>query len=788
MEFPQPFGKYTLVRPLASGGMAELFLAHQAGAGGFEKEVVVKRLLSSHAENVDFVKMFLDEARIAARLTHPNIAQIFELGEYDGQHYIAMEYVPGVDLRRLCSQGIAAGDFLPLQHALRVIAEVCDALAYAHGRTDSNGAPLSIVHRDISPTNVLVTLEGGVKLVDFGIAKASNNLAVTRTGQIKGKFGYMSPEQVAGGVVDARSDVFAVGINLYELTLGRRLFRGESEVETLNDIENARVPRPTSISPDYPVALERVVMKALARSPDDRYPSARALQAALEEVIAQLGPRSTRATLALYVQSLFPTGVLPDLRPAPRAATGAGVGVSLTPNLTMEPSIDELIAVEASGIAPGPAPMRPRPPALPSDFTPFSLMPSDVQATRGLPAQSSSILMRPAPPDAPLPIRDVDEAEIAVRRPSRYRSLALLGLLAVAAVFGLRALFSDEASDPQARLDSPVSLARSLPTAPPTAPLAVITAPPTEAPRLAILRLETTPPGARIVVNGNILNATTPASLQTLAGAPSTVRFLMAGFRPFETRVTPTTDGTDVRVSLERGKPETAGLRIESSPPGATLLMNGVPVGATPVHLEKVAAGVGLTLRLEKPGFTPHVVLFSLIAGESREIALTLEAESGPRSTSVLSIESIPLGADVRDVLVDGGKASLGKTGADPVKYARPLDGHTRLRASLPGYPDVEADVDLKQPYYTLYLRFPPKKAAFGQLSLGGVAGLTVYVGPEEVGVTPLKALKVEAGEHDVVLVEQATGARVEAKVRIDADKVVTRTVVREGPATLRLQ
>jgi len=788
MEFPQPFGKYTLIRPLASGGMAELFLAHQAGAGGFEKEVVVKRLLASHAENVDFVKMFLDEARIAARLTHPNIAQIFELGEYDGQHYIAMEYVPGVDLRRLCSQGIAAGDFLPLQHALRIVAEVCDALAYAHGRTDTNGVPLGIVHRDISPTNVLVTLEGGVKLVDFGIAKASNNLAVTRTGQIKGKFGYMSPEQVAGGVVDARSDVFAVGINLYELTLGRRLFRGESEVETLNDIENARVPPPSTISPDYPPALERVVMKALARSPDARYASARALHAALEEVIAQLGPRSTRGTLAHYVQGLFPAGVLPEVRPSPRGAAAGGVGVSLTPNLTMEPSIDELIAVEASGIAPGPATPRARPPALPSDFTPFSLMPSDVQATRGIPAQSSSILLRPAPPDAPLKVSEVDEAEIIVRRPSRYRNLALIGLLLVATVFGLRALFSDEASDPKARLDSPISLARSLPTAPPTAPLAVITAPPTEAPRLAILRLDTDPPGARVVVNGNILNATTPASLQTLADAPSTVRFLLAGYKPFETRVTPTAEGADVRATLVRGKPEIAGLRVESSPPGATLSMNGVPVGATPVHLEKVAAGVGLTLRLEKLGYAPHVVLFTLTAGESREIALALQAESGPRTSSVLNIESIPLGADVRDVLVDGGNTSLGKTGANPVKYTRPVDGHARLRASLPGYPDVEADVDLKQPYYTLYLRFPAKKAAFGQLSVGGVAGLTVYVGPDEVGVTPLKALKLEAGEHDVVLMEPATGARVEAKVRVDADKVVTRTAVREGPATLRLQ
>ncbi|MFZ4735056.1 MAG: protein kinase domain-containing protein [Bradymonadia bacterium] len=843
MEYPQPFGKYTLLRRIAVGGMAEIFLARQAGVGGFEKDVVVKRLLPSHAESVDFVQMFLDEARIAANLTHPNIAQIYDLGEQDDQHYIAMEYVHGVDLRRLCSQGIAEGNYLPIQHALRIMVEVCDALAYAHARTGKDGAPLGIVHRDVSPTNILVTFEGGVKLVDFGIAKASNKLGVTKTGQIKGKYGYMSPEQVRGGEIDARSDIFAVGINLYEITLGRRLFRGDSEVDTLAAIENARVPSPRSISPDYPERLERIVLKALARDPEDRYPLVRALQMELEDFLTDSAMRSTPGMLSDYTRRLFHDQLdlehkelttrserRPLLAPTPSGAHAVDAGdedgertevqtrpdaAEATPdqtieepppatlskppalplNLTMEPSIDELIAVEESGILvpvperPASPPVaRPKPPVLPlADFTPLTTLPSGVMTPA--PRHASSILMRPSVPDVPLKVTEVSEADVRVASPHRYRTALLFVLLLVLVLFGLQFLFVQDADRIRRRIDEPVSIAKSLPSAAPTAPLAVISAAPTEAPRLAILRLETEPPGARIVVNGNMLNAVTPASVQTLASQPSTVRFLLAGYKPWEARVRATPDGADVAAKLEKGKPEVASLRIESAPTGATLSMNGVPIGTTPVLLEKVAAGVGLTLRLEKPGHHGHVVLFGLQPGETREIALNLVPDTGPRTTATVNVESIPLGAEVRDLLVEDGRKVLGKTGNHPLKLTRGLDGFARLRASLPGFADVEADLDVKQPYYTLYLRFAPKPVTYGTLTVQGLPGVTVYLGSEEVGTTPLRAVKVKSGEHAVVLHEAATGARVEAKLVVDTDGKLERTVVRgDTPTSLRLQ
>ncbi|MBU1896275.1 serine/threonine protein kinase, partial [Myxococcota bacterium] len=305
MAFPQKFGKYTLLKRLATGGMAEIFLARQTGLDGFEKDVVLKRLLPSHQGEEDLVTMFLDEARIAANLIHPNIAQIYDLGREEGDHFIVMEHVRGVNLSHLCLRSIDAGSFLPLNHAVRIIIEVCDALAYAHSQTHEDGRPREIVHRDVSPTNILVTYDGSVKLVDFGIAKATHKAGITRVGQIKGKFGYMSPEQTQGVEVDHRTDIFALGINLYEITLGRRLFQGENEVEMLDAIEACRVTPPRELEPQYPASLERVVLRALARAPDARYQSIRDMQIDLEAFMAEAGLRSASGMLSVYMNNLF---------------------------------------------------------------------------------------------------------------------------------------------------------------------------------------------------------------------------------------------------------------------------------------------------------------------------------------------------------------------------------------------------------------------------------------------------------------------------------------------------
>src|SRR6185295_2862573 len=282
-RLPGAFGKYTLLHQIAKGGMAELYLALHRSTAGFEKLVVIKRALPLFNHEEDFIAMLLHEARIAATLSHPNIMQIYDVGQADGTYYIAMEHVHGEDLRAIQRQLLKRSQDFPLEHALSVVIGLCSWLAYAHAKFDLAGNHLRIVHRDISPHNVLVSYSGDVKLVDFGVAKSRVQLTdQTRAGSIKGKIAYMSPEQALGQTLDARSDVFAIGTTLYELTTGRRLFKARTDFETLRMVGAAKILPPREPRPGYPPELEKVVMKSLAQYPQDRYQSARELQFDLE--------------------------------------------------------------------------------------------------------------------------------------------------------------------------------------------------------------------------------------------------------------------------------------------------------------------------------------------------------------------------------------------------------------------------------------------------------------------------------------------------------------------------
>ncbi|MEW6682190.1 MAG: protein kinase [Nitrospirota bacterium] len=305
MDLPAQFGKYLLVHRVGSGGMAELFLAKQTGLKGFEKVLAIKKILPHLTQDPEFVSMFVNEGKLAALLTHQHIVQIFDLGHVDGAYYLAMEYVMGKDLRTVAARARERGGRLPIDHALSIVSRVASGLDYAHRKKDLNGRDLNIVHRDVSPQNVLVSYEGEVKLVDFGIAKAAGIGQETRTGILKGKLAYMSPEQAMGRAIDRRSDVFALGIVLYELLTGRRLFKGDSDLSTLEQVRTAHVDPPKQIDADIPDALEAAVMTALAREPDQRYQTAADFQAALETIIAQRGRGSSTLHLSQYMASLF---------------------------------------------------------------------------------------------------------------------------------------------------------------------------------------------------------------------------------------------------------------------------------------------------------------------------------------------------------------------------------------------------------------------------------------------------------------------------------------------------
>jgi len=304
---PRRFGKYTLLRKLASGGMAELFLAIQRSVAGFEKLIVIKLILPAMNQDSAFIAMLLHEARIAATLSHANVVQVFDVGQVAGTYYIAMEHVHGEDLRSIVRQmrKKAVSEF-PLEHIVSIMLGVCGGLAHAHEKRDLDGSSLKIVHRDISPHNVVVSFSGDVKIVDFGIAQSNAELAAeTRSGTLKGKVPYMSPEQARGDEIDSRSDIFAVGVILFELTTGKRLFKGQSDFETLKLICDHDYPLPSQIRPGYPPELERIVMRALHKDRNSRYQTAREMQADLEEFVRRERVPVSNIALTEFMRNLF---------------------------------------------------------------------------------------------------------------------------------------------------------------------------------------------------------------------------------------------------------------------------------------------------------------------------------------------------------------------------------------------------------------------------------------------------------------------------------------------------
>jgi hypothetical protein len=301
---PEQFGPYLVYERLGAGGMATVHRAIKTGIEGFQRPVALKRLLSQYAGDQDFVRSFVREARLASKLTHPNIAQTFDLGRVDLTYYIAMELVDGVDLRSVLKHIAYSVGPMPVPLVLALGVQLCDALDYAHNVKDETGRPLGLVHRDVSPSNLLLGRDGVLKVIDFGVAKASTNTHYTASGILKGKFSYMAPESLDGHT-DARSDLFAVGVILHELLTARPLFRGESDFDTLEQVKRLPSPAPSVSNPNVPREVDQVVLTALQKNPTQRWQTAAQLRNALASLAAQPAMRVMPTDVWRWIEWAF---------------------------------------------------------------------------------------------------------------------------------------------------------------------------------------------------------------------------------------------------------------------------------------------------------------------------------------------------------------------------------------------------------------------------------------------------------------------------------------------------
>ncbi|MEO8800326.1 MAG: serine/threonine-protein kinase [Polyangiaceae bacterium] len=598
---PKRFGKYTLLRKLATGGMAELFLALQKSVAGFEKLIVIKRILPAMNADRAFIDMLLHEARIAATLSHPNIVQIFDVGQVDGTYFIAMEHVHGEDIRSMVRQMKKKGyPTFPREHALGIVMGMCAGLSYAHERSDLDGTPLGIVHRDISPQNVVVTFSGDVKIVDFGIAKSDNKgIEQTKSGKLKGKVPYMSPEQARGDDIDHRSDIFAMGVMLFELTTGRRLFKGASEYETLKLICDRDYPRPSQVLANYPPALERIVMRALEKDRDERYQSARDMQSDLEAFI-----RDERVAVSTVAMNAFMQKLFEDKLASQKEALMQGKQLA------------EIIDAQSE------------PPPPPSEY--------ELGAPR---ASQASILSMPA---ASRTVTEID-----ANRPAKSKVPWVIAALAILVGGGaLGGLFYVKHQNAVKAQQAVAATTIATPHAAPKGSVAI----------------DSDPPGASIWINGDLRAETTPATIGDLPlDSAIEVKLTKDGFE--QARETLSISESTLQAKLsEKLVAGSVSVNVNVLPAlasrGLVVLVDGKKLEGT--SATGLSSGNQHTVIVSSPGYVDQSVSFLGSPQESKHLDVTLQKEPTHKA-HVGGVLPPPTGAGA--IPAGSGKLNVGASG-----------------------------------------------------------------------------------------------------------------------------
>jgi len=518
VTLPANIGRYEVIDRLAAGGMAEILLARVVGPSGFLRPVVIKRILPQYAKEGAFVNMFLDEARIVAGIMHPNVVQVYELDHEGGELFLAMEYLEGESASGVMRRVVARHSRLPPAIAAFIVAEACAGLHAAHDLEAPDGTSLNLVHRDVSPQNLFVTYRGAVKVLDFGIAKVTDRVTQTETGTVKGKFQYMSPEQTHGKPLDRRSDVFALGIVLYELLVGKLLFKRATMPATIRAVCEADVPPPSTLVAGVPAALDRICLRALARRRDERYATAAEMRRDLLTALRGSGASDDPGeALALLMQELFPERIAEKREMLRRVQSGSAV--------THVPAVETDALVELPTI---------------SDA---HLEESTTEAMGAATEAASRWETRLAPAPAP-------RGRINALWPLAAAALALM-VIGVTAVAWSRASTSAPA----------VTVPAAIPSTSPAGPE------PSRQPSEVVVRVRSVPDGARVTVDGRD-GGETPTTLRVARGTtPVRVELRRDGFVTNQQDVVPDGD-RDVELTLIAIPPQ--GARAKGATPGAS--------------------------------------------------------------------------------------------------------------------------------------------------------------------------------------------------------------------------
>ncbi len=658
---PQGFGRYVLVDKIAVGGMAEVFKAKSFSEGGFEKLLVIKRILQHLSENEDFVEMFIDEAKITVELQHPNIVQIFDFGKTGANWYIAMELVEGKDAKGILRRLARKRTLLPPKFALFIANQTCKGLHYAHKKTDLRGAPLDIIHRDISPSNIIVGYNGQVKVADFGIAKAQKSTYTTKDGVLKGKFEYMSPEQARGETVTPQSDVFACGIILHEMLTGRRLFKSNSDVKTLETIKKGDYPRPSDINPRISPSIDALVMKALAVDPAERFSSALAMRQALAKALlkelaneqaAAPGAEPEHHTadrvqddLRQFMEGLFTEDIEAERERLEAASTRA---VELKQDRTERDTAAVLPVTGSTVIQPAPTAAR-LPLALAGAAVVLLGAVVLVLAMRGPetriveiqaanPAVTTAAIQLVIGPDTAKPTVFIDDRPIssdALRVSADALTPDATHVLRVEAE-GFEA-YTDTlqaAAGEKVRLkimlraltEAPVPVPRAT-AIPPSSPPAADAPAPDDPPPVAeaAVEFQSSPSGAEVLVDGRSIGRTPTTWTGARAGGSYRVQYRKAGYRATSAKVeVPATGGTlPVRRSLKAEKVDPGEIFVNVKGGWGEVWIDGSRVDTTPLK-HQLPAGTYTVKVVNKEAGLEETRQVTVIPGKTQRLMFSL--------------------------------------------------------------------------------------------------------------------------------------------------------------------